>query len=120
MVKFWAEVYDDKDSAGNYRFRNVGRLALALLSLPISNATVEKAFSVYNVIKSHIRNKLSLDIMQAIMMVRYYLSTDNITYVNFKPTEAMIKKFNVTMYDHKNQKHCDEINLIYEIMNDMY
>lgn len=119
VVKFWADVYDDKDSAGNYRFRNVGRLALALLSLPISNATVERAFSVYNVIKSHIRNKLSLDIMQAIMMVRYYLSIDNITCVNFKPTEAMIKKFNVTMYDHKNQKHCDEINLIYEIMNDM-
>jgi len=107
----------DKDSAGNYRFRNVGRLALSLLSLPISNATVERAFSVYNVIKNQIRNKLSLDIMQAIMMVRYYLKIDNISCVNFKATEEMIKKFNVSMYDHKNNKNnCDEINLFYEIM----
>jgi hypothetical protein len=121
-IKFWADVYNDEDSAGIYRFRNVGRLALSLLSLPISNATVERAFSVYNVIKSHIRNKLSLDIMQAIMMVRYYLRIDNISCVNFKPTETMIKKFNVSiMYDHKNQKdNCDEINLFYEMeINDM-
>ncbi|KYN09646.1 hypothetical protein ALC57_18166 [Trachymyrmex cornetzi] len=86
------------DSAGNYRFKNVGRLALALLSLPISNATVERMFSMYNVIKNQIRNRLSLDIMQAILMVRYYLKIDNISCVNFKPTEAMIKKFNVSMY----------------------
>ncbi|KYQ54444.1 hypothetical protein ALC60_06676 [Trachymyrmex zeteki] len=54
--------------------------------------------------------------MQAILMVRYYLKIDKISCVNFKPTEAMITKFNVSMYDHynKNQKDCDEINLFYE------
>jgi len=40
--------------------------------------------------------------MQAIMMIRYYLRIDNILCANFKPTEAMIQKFNVSMYDHKN------------------
>jgi len=63
-----------------------------LALLPISNATIERAFSIYNVIKSY---KLSLDIIQAIMMIRYYLRIDNISCVNFKPTEAMIQKFNL-------------------------
>jgi hypothetical protein len=64
VVMFWSEVYNDKDSADNPRFKNIANLAIALLTLPISNATVERAFSVYNVIKNKIRNMLSLEMVE--------------------------------------------------------
>ncbi|XP_044592385.1 uncharacterized protein LOC123270416 isoform X1 [Cotesia glomerata] len=50
-VSFWSEVYEDRDSGGNRRFENVSKFALALLTTPISNADVERAFSIYAVIK---------------------------------------------------------------------
>jgi len=46
VVKFLT-IYNDKDSAGNYRSKIIERLTLALLSL--SNVTVERAFSIYRV-----------------------------------------------------------------------
>lgn len=98
-VQFWTEVYNDKDSVGKKRFENISRLALALLSLSISNATVERAFSTYNIIKCKLRNRLSLDVAEALMTTRYNLKSKNLTCVNFEPTVSMIKKFNVSMYD---------------------
>lgn len=98
-IKFWSEVYNDKDSAGNHRFENISRLALGLLSLPISNATVERAFSTYNIIKNKLRNRLSVDMAEAIMKARYYLKRKNITCVNFEPTPLRIAKFNLSIYN---------------------
>jgi hypothetical protein len=42
---------------------------------------------------------------QAVLMTRYYLKIDAINCVNFKPTEEMLKKFNVRMYDFKDIDH---------------
>lgn len=98
-LQFWSEVYNDKDSAGKQRFENISRLALGLLSLPISNATVERAFSIYNIIKCKLRNRLSIDVAEALMRIRYHLKSKNITWVDFEPTTLMIKKFNASMYD---------------------
>lgn len=68
---FWAEVQGDTDAAGNKRFPNVCKLAL---SGPISNAAVERAFSLYSVVKTKLRNRLSLPTIQSIMTVRYNLN----------------------------------------------
>ena len=59
-VPFWSNVYEDLDSGGNKRFKNVAKISLALLTIPISNAVVERAFSTYAVIKNKLRNKLAL------------------------------------------------------------
>lgn len=71
--EFYAEVCEDSDAAGNNRFKNVGKFAKALLSLPFSNASVERAFSIYAIIKNKLRNKLSLEMLQSLMIVRYTL-----------------------------------------------
>lgn len=118
LEAFWCEVYNDVDSAGNKRYQNIATLALSLLSLPISNAVVERAFSVYNVIKNNLRNSLSIQVMQSIMMTRYFLKIDGLSCINFKPTESMLQKFNVNMYDHKTTDHSlnNVINAIYETL----
>jgi hypothetical protein len=117
-IKFWAEVKNDKDSAGNARFQNIANFALSLLASPVSNATVERAFSIYNTVKNKIRNRLSLEMTQAVLMTRYYLKIDAINCVNFKPTEEMLKKFNVRMYDFKDIDHSVDDQTI-EIMNQL-
>lgn len=96
---FWCEVYNDKDSAGNKRFENISTLALSLLSLPISNAAVE---------------------MQSIMMTRYFLNIEGLSCVTFKPTETMLQKFNMNMYDQKttDETTCNVINVIYETLEE--
>ncbi|XP_037939760.1 uncharacterized protein LOC119672716 [Teleopsis dalmanni] len=99
--EFYAEVSEDKDAAGNSRFKNVAKFATALLSLPFSNASVERAFSIYSIIKNKLRNKLSPEMLQALMMVRYTLQRQG-SCINFNPTPAMLNKFDYKMYDFKN------------------
>lgn len=64
--------YNDKYSAENKRFEYMATLALSLLTLPISNAAVERAFSVFHVIKHGLRNSLSIKVMQSIIMTCYF------------------------------------------------
>ncbi|KAF6217385.1 hypothetical protein GE061_001740 [Apolygus lucorum] len=109
--KFWANVYFDVDSAKIPRFRNIASFALSLLSLPISNAFVERAFSVYNTVKNKLRNRLSLEVVQSILALRYYLKKQGITCVQFEPNDKMLSKFNSHMYDHIAQDVQVELNL---------
>ncbi|KAI5638384.1 sugar transporter domain-containing protein [Phthorimaea operculella] len=67
-VSFWAEVDEDLDAGGNKRFAAISKFALAVLTMPLSNATVERAFSIYSIIKSKLRNRLSLEMLQNLML----------------------------------------------------
>lgn len=114
---FYAEVLKDTDAAGLQRFPNISKFAIALLSLPISNAEVERAFSLYGTIKNKLRNKLSLEMLNALMMVRHTLKRNG-NCINFEPSSKMLTAFNYKMYDFKtnaeNEKDCetlDECNL---------
>lgn len=71
---FYFEVYSDLDAAGLKRFENVAKFGLAFVTLPISNASVERAFSIYNIVKNKLRNKLSIEMLQSVMMVRFTLN----------------------------------------------
>lgn len=86
-----------------------------LEALPLSNASVERAFSIYGIIKSKLRNRLSLDMLQSLMMVRFSLQRDYGSCQNFIPNANMLNLFNVKMYDFKNQSN-DSDDLI-EIFN---
>jgi len=110
---FYAEVKEDTDAAGNKRFENVAKFATALLSLPFSNASVERAFSVYAAIKNKLRNRLSPEMLQCLMMVRYTLQRQG-SCINFKPTPAMLTKFNYKMYDFKNNSEIENDSIVME------
>lgn len=49
------------------------------------------------------KDELSPEMLQCLMMVRYTLKRENFC-VHFTPTRAMIEKFNYKMYDFKNNK----------------
>ncbi|KOA95827.1 Uncharacterized protein OBRU01_27377, partial [Operophtera brumata] len=57
-----------RDAGGNKRFGAISKFALAVLTMPLSNATVERAFSIYSIIKSKLRNRLSFEMLQHLML----------------------------------------------------
>lgn len=68
---FWAEVRKYRDAANINPFSDICDLALAVLSLPHSNADVKRVFSQMNTVKSKPRNRMSLTTLNAILRVRY-------------------------------------------------
>lgn len=77
---------------------------------------VERAFSVYKVIKDKLRNKLSLEVIQFIFLIRYYLKNEEISCKDFEPTEKMIVLFKSQMYDHLSKETETEYD---EAMNEI-
>jgi hypothetical protein len=71
----------------------VSRLALTLLSLPFSNATVERLFSLMNIVHSKLRNRLHVRTTEAILQIRYSLKRQNCTCATFEPSEHMLQHF---------------------------
>jgi len=56
-----------------FKCRLFSKFALAALCLPFSNASVERAFSVLNLVKSDLRNRLHVKTVAAIVGVRFLL-----------------------------------------------
>lgn len=69
-VSFWSEVFMYKDSAGNNTFKELADFALEVLSLPWSNADVERVFSQLNLVKTKLRNRLITSTVNAVLRVR--------------------------------------------------
>jgi len=59
-------------------FRELANLAIRLLVLSWSNAEVERLFSMMNLVKSRLRNRLSNDSTNAILTIRYGLKRKGI------------------------------------------
>lgn len=72
-LEFWNEVMDYKDAAGNNPFADLSQLAISLLSLPHSNAEIERVFSQMNIVKTKLRNRLSVKTLNAILYIRFGL-----------------------------------------------
>lgn len=81
-IKFWAEVNSYVDSGGSPRFKALASFVLKLLSLPWSNAEVERLFSQMNIVKSKLRNSMNIDTLNSILHIRYLIIL--IQYQNFK------------------------------------
>ncbi|XP_041974017.1 uncharacterized protein LOC121736556 [Aricia agestis] len=72
-IEFWSEVCEYKDCADNNPFHELASLVMSILCLPHSNAEVERVFSQMNVVKTKLRNRMSLTTLNSIMYVRYGL-----------------------------------------------
>lgn len=100
LLQFWTAVARYKCGADPV-FPNLTRLASSMFVLPISNASVERLFSVMGVVKNKLRNVLAMPMVDAILAVRYGLVRRGETCDNFEVLPAMLSRFNQSMYDHK-------------------
>ena len=69
-VKFWNEVCHYKDAAGINPYLDLCQLAISILSLPHSNAEVERLFSQLNLVKSKLRNRINIASVNAVLAIR--------------------------------------------------
>ena len=99
---FWSKVYQYKNAVGQLIFREVAEYVLTLLTLPSSNAVVERAFSVMNCIKTKSRNKMNKELLSAILRIRMSFFALKICCQVFQPSKTMLKDFTShIMYPHQ-------------------
>ncbi|CAH1102914.1 unnamed protein product [Psylliodes chrysocephalus] len=90
----WSKVSEYKDAGNNYVFSELSNYALTCLTLPSSNAAVERAFSVMAAVKPKCRNGMQIKMLNAILRFRLDLYSKNVCCKNVCSTEQMFKKFN--------------------------
>ena len=100
LVKFWTSV-SKLGTAEAPLFPHLTKLVSILICLPTSNATVERLFSVMGVIKTKLRNRLAIPMVEGILATRYGLKRRNETCANMIILPSMLAKFNLSMYSYK-------------------
>ena len=81
-----------------------------LVCLPTSNATVERLFSVMNMVKTRLRNRLAVTTVNAVLAVREGMRRNGEDRTSFTPLPEMMRLFNAAdMYgDGRGQGEGDE------------
>lgn len=96
--QFWSNVYNWK-SGGLYKYRELAAFALKVLCLPLSNAVLERVFSVINSIKTKFRNKMQVAMLTSILRIRMHFYATQKCCKSFEPSAEMFVLFNASMYD---------------------
>ena len=68
--KFWAEVSMYVDASGFNPFKEMTFCAREILTIPHSNAEVERVFSTINILKCKQRNKIGYELLNVILRIR--------------------------------------------------
>lgn len=97
ITEFWVTVHNAKNVAGNSMFPLMSKLALSLLSLPVSNAAVERVFSQVSLTKTDIRNRMSNETLEALLHVKFGLGRNAGCCKDFKPGREFLSRFNSTV-----------------------
>lgn len=71
-VEFWTKVGQIQKSEDPL-FKQLSAYALAVCSLLCSNAYIERVFSVLNFVKTNRRNRLNIEMLDAILFLKNYL-----------------------------------------------
>ncbi|XP_047736335.1 SCAN domain-containing protein 3-like [Hyalella azteca] len=110
-LEFWAAVALLKNSVGEIKYPNLSHYALACMTLPVSNAHVERVFSYVTWLKSKTRNRLQLVMMEALLRIRMNLLTRGGCCKEFEASVDMLNRFSSSMY-HKYSQSDDEMGEI--------
>lgn len=87
--EYWKSVFLLKNSCEEYLFPNLEFIIGTLMTLPFSNAPVERVFSNLNNIKTKNRNKLKTDTLNALISVRNGVFRNG-GCIAFEPTKEML------------------------------
>lgn len=100
LLECWIEISKLRNATGKQMFKELSNFALRVLTLPVSNAVVERVFSVMNTTKTKLRNRMSMNMLVALIRIKLHCRVKKICCVNFTPTKDMLNLFNDSMYDY--------------------
>ncbi|XP_076673662.1 uncharacterized protein LOC143371906 isoform X2 [Andrena cerasifolii] len=98
IPEFWYQIGNTNDISGKYTFKNISTLAQLCLSLPHSNADVERFLSIVTEIKTKERNNLKPQTVAALARIKLDLTDKNVNSFDYKITDNMLNLFNSSMY----------------------
>lgn len=67
--------------------------------MPISNATVERVFSIMNTTKTKLRNRMSQEMLIALLRIKIHNSVKQVCCTSFSPSQKMLELFDSKIYD---------------------
>ncbi|GBP42658.1 hypothetical protein EVAR_87209_1 [Eumeta japonica] len=104
VIKFWNEVDEYRSAAGINDFGELVDLAISSLTLPHSNAGIEKIFSVMNIVKTKLWNRMAGPLLNAIIFIRNRLKVTDVKCYNYElPSDVIAAIGKNTKYSYKNQ-----------------
>ncbi|KAI4455655.1 hat family dimerization domaincontaining protein-related [Holotrichia oblita] len=115
---FWVKVLEYQNAGGVHIYANIAKFALTTLTLPISNAFVERIFSFMNTIKTKFRNKINIPLLEALLRIKTEFVINDTCCHKFVPSKAMFQKFNATMYNFKKQAEGDVNDELVDIFSE--
>lgn len=95
---FWYQISEIKDFNDQYLFANLFSLAKIVLSLPHSNAHVERIFSKCSDIKTKKRNRLSTKTICSLLRIKMQMENLKVNATNYPLREELFKKYNSSYY----------------------
>ncbi|KYN09400.1 hypothetical protein ALC57_18505 [Trachymyrmex cornetzi] len=95
---FWYQISEIKDFNDQYLFANLFSLAKIVLSLPHSNAHIERIFSKCSDIKTKKRNRLSTKTMCSLLRIKMQMENLKVNATNYPLREELFKKYNSSYY----------------------
>lgn len=99
IPEMWQEIGTAKDYiSDSLKFHNISTLAKLILSLPHSNASAERIFSVVNDVKTKKRNRIGDNTLNSVTVIRSSFQDKNQTTAQFKITNEHIALHNQSMY----------------------
>ena len=87
-----------------------------MLSIPTSNACVERVFSVMSLTKTKLRNIIQYELLDALLRIHVYLSINNICCQEFNPTKEMLSNFNSKIMYNTNTISEDNYSEVFDLM----
>ncbi|XP_076686770.1 uncharacterized protein LOC143378731 [Andrena cerasifolii] len=99
LHQFWHEMSITTNAEDERILPNISKLAQLCLSLPHSNADVERYFSTLAQIKTRDRNRLNTETIAAITRIKLDLKNKNAHWDDYKITDDMLNLFDNSMYN---------------------
>ena len=96
-LDFWTKIFSLRTITGDIKYPLIAKIVQFIIILPFGTASVERDFSLVNIIKSRLRNSLKTETLCALLRVREMVSED---ITAFEPDREMFELYNSEMYDH--------------------
>lgn len=96
---FWKTVFKTKRADDTKAFPYLEDFVYSMLSLSVSSANVERTFSVINLNKTKLRNRLNNVTLSGILLTKEYLKVRSFECHSFKPEAGLYEKFNHLIYE---------------------
>lgn len=97
-VEFWKGILHYTNATKSHPYKELAEYALSCLSVPVSNAVVERIFSTVNLTKTDLRNRMGIEVLSSIVRIRTTLGFETKCCVNFNVSQNMLSNFTNDMY----------------------